>query len=31
MREPSKEWLHVRREGKKAIDKLSLYIKEDSD
>ncbi len=28
MREPSKEWLHVRREGKKAIDKLSLYIKE---
>ncbi|WP_158599163.1 4Fe-4S binding protein [Methanohalophilus sp. RSK] len=28
MREPSKEWLHVRREGKNAIDKLSQHIKE---
>ena len=28
MSEPAKEWLHVRREGKKAIDKLSQHIKE---
>lgn len=28
MREPSKEWLHIRREGKSIIDKLTQHIKE---